>query len=77
MANAQQANANIVLPSLPVPFSVSWGHAEIFKINRQIEKIQLDLEDIRPCMIRKRPQNQARKNFLMARRRQIMTALGL
>ena len=53
MANAQQANANIVLPSLPVPFSVSWGHAEIFKINRQIEKIQLDLEDIRPCMIRK------------------------
>ena len=53
MANAQQANANIVLPSLPVPFSVSWGHVEIFKIIRQIEKIQLDLEDIRPCMIRK------------------------
>ena len=77
MANAQQGNINIVLPSLTVPFSVPWGHNKIFKINRELDRIQLDLEDVRPKMIQKRPQNQARKNILLARRAQIMAALGL
>ena len=77
MANTQQGNVNIVLPPLPVPFSVPWGHNKIFKINRELDRIELDLKDVRPRMIWKQPQNQARKNFLLARRAQIMAASGL
>ena len=39
MANMQQGNVNIVLPLLPVPFSVPWGHDKIFKINRELDRI--------------------------------------
>lgn len=76
MAAAQQQN-QIALPPLQVPFNRVWGHEEILRINREIEKVQAKIDDVRPRMIRLKPQNEARKQFLIARRAQIMKALGL
>ena len=73
--NAQQQQ--VVLPPLPVPFSSTWGHQELFKVRRELEKVKAKIADPRPCMIRKRPQFDARKMFLEAQQVQIMTALGL
>ena len=75
--NTAAAQQGIVLPPLPVPFNPVWANAEVIRLTREIEKFEPKIQDVMPRMIRLWPRNQARKAWLVARRRQIMNALGL